>query len=361
MNKIYCRGYIKQRYPIYLSSSTEFEDLFDLLPYSKNCFVIIDEKLTSLYPGLISKLEQRKAHIMPVVCTEQNKSLDGLTSIFEKVFPMRPNRDDILIAIGGGLITNLGGLAASMIMRGIRFYYVPTTLTGQVDASIGSKQAINYRGAKNWLGMYNDPEFCYVNPNFLITKPMDELNFEAIEGIKLCLATNKQLFYQAIDEVGNFHLRKPETMISFIEKMIRAKVAVVENDLLEESYGMSMLYGHTLGHAIEMLDHEHISHGEAVGLGMLAAARMAHKLGLAEESLITLHVQVLRNLGLPTEIPGHLKPLEIFAKLGHNKKNYGGEIRFVLLRDVGEMAKTEGEYYTVVPENVIMQSISEGY
>ncbi len=339
----------------------EFDDFFDLLPPSQNCFVVVDEKLLELFPKLVLRLKQSQARIIPIACTEQNKSLDGLTMIFEEVFSHKPNRDDILIAIGGGLITNLGGLAASLIMRGMRFYYVPTTLTGQIDASIGSKQAINYSGAKNWLGMYNDPEFCYVNPNFLTTKPIDELNSEMIEGVKLCLATDKQLFYRVLDEINGFRERDPQSLASFVEKMIKAKVAVVERDLLEEDYGMSMLYGHTLGHAIEMLDHEHLSHGEAVGLGMLAAARMACKLGLAKESLITLHQQILQKLGLPAVIPGHLVPSEIYAKLGHNKKNYGGKVRFVLLRDVGEMAKNGGEYYTVVPENIIMQSIKEGF
>jgi len=163
----------------------EFDDFFDLLPPSQNCFVVVDEKLLELFPKLVLRLKQSQARIIPIACTEQNKSLDGLTMIFEEVFSHKPNRDDILIAIGGGLITNLGGLAASLIMRGMRFYYVPTTLTGQIDASIGSKQAINYSGAKNWLGMYNDPEFCYVNPNFLTTKPIDELNSEMIEGGKV--------------------------------------------------------------------------------------------------------------------------------------------------------------------------------
>ena len=143
--------------------------------------------------------------------------------------------------------------------------------------------------------------------------------------------------------------------------MVRVKLPIVKEDKTEENYGMSLLYGHTIGHAVEMLDHETISHGEGVGLGMLAAARISRMLGLCDDSLVDEHIRILEDLELPTRIPGHIAPDDVYAKLAHNKKNYAGEVRFVLLSDVGKMASDAGNYFRTVPREIIMQAIQEGY
>jgi 3-dehydroquinate synthase len=188
-----------------------------------------------------------------------------------------------------------------------------------------------------------------------------EFNSQAIEGVKLCLATDKHLFNEVFESLGGLYDAPAPGLTSFIEKMIKAKIAVVEKDLTEDHYGMSMLYGHTVGHAIEMLDHDNINHGEGVGLGMLVAARISCMLGLADESLVTTHEEVLMSLGLPSKIPSHISPTDIIEKLGHNKKNYGGEIRFVLLKGIGQMANNNEDYFNVVPSEVISAAIGKGY
>ncbi len=361
MNTLYCKGYIKPSYLVHISDDKAFSDLLSLLPDTQKRLVVIDEKILRLFPELLSSLEDERTYVLPITATEDNKSLSGLEDLLAKIFAIKPSRDDILIAIGGGLVMNLGGLTASLIMRGIRFYYVPTTLTGQIDASMGSKQAVNFMGAKNWIGMFNDPEFCYINPTFLNTTSRREFNSQAIEGVKLCLATDKSLFLDIYKDLTDPSQATPQKQISFITKMIEAKIAVVEKDLTEENYGMSMLYGHTIGHAIEMLDHKQINHGEGVGLGMLAAARISYMMGLATEDLITIHKEVLNRLGLPDKIPRHISPSSIVQKLAHNKKNYRGKTHFVLLRGVGEMAKSENNYFTVVPDEIITAAIEKGY
>jgi 3-dehydroquinate synthase len=263
--------------------------------------------------------------------------------------------------MGGGLVTNLGGLAASLTMRGIRFYYVPTTLTGQIDASMGSKQAVNYRGAKNWLGIFNDPELCYINPHFLSTISRYEFNSQAIEGLKLCLATDKALFFEVSEDLEDLYHATIEDRFTFLEKMIMAKLAVLREDLTEENYGMCMLYGHTIGHAVEMLDHENISHGEGVGLGMLTAARLSYMLGIADRSLVEVHRELLSKLGLPTKIPSYLTSASIIGKLSHNKKNYEGKSHFVLLKGIGQMSARNGSYHTVISHDLVSAALEQGY
>lgn len=361
MRKLLCKGNLKESYPIYISNDKIFEDLIPLLPSGTKKFIIIDKKVMDLFPDFANLLNKENTFLFPIVATEDNKTFEGLKKLCKAIFALKPSRDDIVIAIGGGLVINLGGLTASLIMRGLRFYYVPTTLTGQIDACLGSKQAVNFMGAKNWIGMYNDPEFCYVNSHFLKTTSKREMNSQAIEGIKLCLSTNKNLFDETLNTLYNFHLQSSEQLSIFIERMIKAKILVVEKDLLEENYGMSMLYGHTVGHAIEMLDHEHISHGEAVGLGMLVAAKIACLLGLADKNLITIHEKILLLLELPTKIPKSASLSAIEEMLYYNKKNYKGEIRFVLLRNVGEMIEQKGNYFTIVPKEIIIKATNDCY
>lgn len=361
MKKLFCRGTIKEKYPIYISEDKTFKDLISLLPAEAKKFIIIDKKVIDLFPDLTDLLKGENVFLFPIVANEDNKTLGGLENLCREIFVLKPSRDDIVIVIGGGLVMNLGGLTASLIMRGIRFYYVPTTLTGQIDASLGSKQAVNFMGAKNWIGIYNDPEFCYVNAHFLRTIPKWEMNSQAVEGIKLCLATNKNLFFEIFETIHNFPLQTFEQLSTFTETMIEAKIPVVEKDLLEENYGMSMLYGHTVGHAIEMLDHEHISHGEAVGLGMLVAAKISHLLGFADKNLVTIHEEILSRLHLPTKIPRNIFLSAIEEMLLYNKRNYNGEIRFVLLRDIGEMVEQNGDYYTIVPKDFMVKAIQDCY
>jgi 3-dehydroquinate synthase len=321
MKTLYCKGIIKSNYPIYISDKENFEDLVPLLPMTGKKFIVVDQAVISLFPDFMKIFELEDSYIFPINASEDVKTFDKLRELASEIHELKPSRDDSIIAIGGGLVLNLGGMTASLIMRGMPFYYVPTTLTAQIDASLGSKQAVNFKGAKNWMGMYNDPEFCYVNPHFLSTSTKKEINSQAIEGFKLCLATNKELYLQFANNLQHFNSLTYEELHHFVEKMIEAKLPVVEKDLLEENYGMSMLYGHTVGHAIEMLDHTNITHGEAVGLGMLVAAKISNLLGLADDKLITTHNDLLISLDLPNKIPSYISPTSIIELLDYNKKN----------------------------------------
>lgn len=311
----------------------------------------------NLYPSFVYDLKEKNHYLFPVIATESHKTFEELEKLLKLIFTLKPSRDDILIAVGGGLTLNLGGLAASLIMRGIRFYYVPTTLTGQIDACLGSKQAVNFRGAKNWIGIWNDPEFCYINPTFLTTLSKRELNSQAIEGVKLCLTTDKNLFFETFPSLDNFYSQPFKQLSSFVIKMVRSKIQVVKRDLVEKGYGMGMLYGHTIGHAIEMLSSNNLNHGESVGLGMLIAAKISHLLGIADYSLVKTHEEILTRLDLPRAIPSNIPLLKIMKKLDYNKKNYGGQNRFILLRSIGEMAINSNNYYHIVPKNVIVKAI----
>jgi 3-dehydroquinate synthetase len=148
---------------------------------------------------------------------------------------------------------------------------------------------------------------------------------------------------------------------AFVKEMIEMKIQIVKRDLMEQNYGMSMLYGHTVGHAIEMLDCENITHGEAVGLGMLIAAKISFLLGIAKNNLIKIHKDVLSCLGLPTKIPRHISLYDIKRMLRYNKKNYNGGTYFILLKDVGKIVEKNGNYLNIVPSDIISEAIVDSY
>jgi 3-dehydroquinate synthase len=360
ISKILCTGYVR-KYPVYLSKDGAFGDLPGLLPNTRKRFIIADKKVIELFPELMDRLKADNGVVFPIVADEDHKTFGELERLCGKIFGLKPCRDDAIVAVGGGLVMNLAGLTASLVMRGIRFCHVPTTLTGQIDACIGSKQAVNFMGAKNWIGTYSDPELCYVNPGFLRTLEKREMNSQAIEGVKLCLATDRELFYETFGMLEGFHSLSTERLGEFVRRMISAKLAVLKKDLMEKDYGMCMLYGHTAGHAIEMLNHKSMNHGEAVGLGMLVAAKISNLLGISDDGLVRTHEEILSRLGLPKRIPSSTSISAIEEMLKYNKKNYSGKIPFILLRGVGEMAERDGNYFSIVPKETVREAIKALY
>jgi 3-dehydroquinate synthase len=360
MDILYCKGYIKKRYPIYISEITEFSDLFSLLPEKPRKFVIIDAAVRSNFTHLAESLATSPDYIISIEASEENKSFESLEAVLQKLFTLKPDKSDVVTVVGGGVLLNLGGLAASLVTRGLRFYYVPTTLTAQIDVCMGSKQAVNFNGAKNWIGVFNDPEFCYINARFTDTQTEADIRSQSIEGIKLCLASNKKQFEASMADIENISTSTMHRS-NFITNMIKAKIEVVAEDLLEKQHGVSMLYGHTVGHAIEMLAPQEVNHGIGVGIGMLVAARISRALGLANEDLVAVHLGVLQKLGLPTTIPATLKPEAILKQLHYDKKNFNGKTPFVLLKQVGEMAKNGEGYLIPVEEQQILKALKESY
>lgn len=361
MKKLFCTGRIEKRYPVFISDDSSFSDLYGLLDSDSNRkkIVIVDQKVADLYPEIIKSFSIKDSYVFPFVATERNKTFHNLDLVAKRIFSIKPSRNDIIVIVGGGLVMNLGGLTSTLVMRGMPFCYIPTTLAGQIDACIGSKQAVNFNGAKNWIGTYNDPDFCYINPNFLKTLTTKELNSEAVEGIKLSIATNRCLFNQILAYKNDFASMPFLELSSFVEKMILAKLSLVKEDLMENRRGLAMLYGHTVGHAIEMSEPDRFSHGEAVGLGMLVAAKISYLLGISDERLFSISHEIFTRLHLPVTIPYDISTKRIEELLPYNKRNYNGNVNFVLLKDVGVMAFKNRDYLFPVTNNIITQAIND--
>lgn len=144
--------------------------------------------------------------------------------------------------------------------------------------------------------------------------------------------------------------------------MILLKIKIIKKDIREENEGMSLLYGHTVGHAIEMLSEGRLNHGESVGIGMVCEAKISNNLGFCKDNLVDLHKKILINLGLKTKIPQYIRPEKILQKMKHNKKNYCSIPRFILLKSIGIMAKNkDNKYFHEISEEIIEKGIKECY
>jgi 3-dehydroquinate synthase len=245
---------------------------------------------------------------------------------------MGADRGTFILGIGGGIVCDITGFAASIYLRGLTFGFISTTLLSQVDASVGGKNGVNFDGYKNMVGVFNQPDFVICDIDMLKTLPEKELLNGCAEIVKHGAIADKDLFaYLEKNYQGIFNLN-----INVIEKVvydsIMIKSEIVNRDEREKGERRKLNFGHTIGHAIEKVIG--ISHGEAVGIGMVVAARLSEKKGLlTSEDMVRIET-LLGNLKLPTEIS--TDPEKLFEAMTKDKKREGDSIHFVLLEGIGQ-------------------------
>jgi 3-dehydroquinate synthase len=234
---------------------------------------IADEALIAHWPQLANE------RVIGVRAEEQRKTLDTVCRVIEQMRLLEAKRDSHVIAIGGGIVQDIATLAASLYMRGVTWTYLPTTLLGMVDSCIGGKSSINVGQFKNLAGNYYPPEQVVVDTRFCETLGTTQLVAGLCEAVKICYAQRGDAFerYLAITDAGE--LPDPAVLASIISLSLRTKKQFIEEDEFDQSVRLLLNFGHTFGHAIEGACHFRISHGVAVGLGMLVARDFARDMG----------------------------------------------------------------------------------
>ncbi len=295
--------------------------------------VLVDEH-TSAYclPRIQEVIPQ--ATVISISSGEKNKTLPVCESIWSQMAKAKMDRHSLMVNLGGGVIGDMGGFAASCFMRGIDFIQVPTTLLSQVDASVGGKLAIDFQSFKNFIGLFCDPLAVLVDPEFLKTLPAAELRSGYAEMIKHGLIKSSSIW----DRLGALPSISDMSWDEEIAASITIKRDVVTEDPKERGLRKILNFGHTIGHALESyaLDTEApLLHGEAIALGMIAESYLSKELlSLSEISLnsIVAHIKkVYSDLSLaPLDHPD-----DIFELMGADKKNKAGQIRAALLEDIG--------------------------
>ena len=307
-----------------MSSNVTYGRIADLFP-RKGTVVIADEFFRD-HPVLANW----DCPVLWIHATEEEKTLTTVERLTTQLLDLQADRTTFLLGVGGGITTDLVGFTAAIFKRGLPFGFVPTTLLAQVDASIGGKNGVNFDRYKNMLGTFRQPEFIYVDTDFLQTLPLRQLRCGAAEMLKTFLLADKRAYEEAVKV---FRAEKPQVPQWLVGRAGEIKQALVAQD--PEDHGVRRLLnlGHTFGHAIEKCSTQY-EHGEAVAIGIALAARMAVEKELMAAEEADRIVDDLRAVGLPVEPPVPEETLR--EAILQDKKRTGGTLRFILPETIGK-------------------------
>jgi 3-dehydroquinate synthase len=285
---------------------------------------------------------------------ESAKTLEVAARGWDALLAAGLDRGSTVVALGGGAVGDLAGFVAATYMRGVNFVQIPTTLLGQVDASIGGKTAIDHPRAKNLIGAFHQPRLVLVDPAVLTTLPEREYRSGLAEVIKHGIVLDAAYFADLEASRGPLLEREIGTLTRVVAGSCRLKAHVVERDEQEAELRAVLNYGHTIGHAVEAATgYARWTHGEAVALGIAAEARLAERLGLASASTTLRQVALLQAVGLPVRGSG-AAPSTVIEALGHDKKSRNGRVPFVLAPEIGSF-----RVLFDVPREAVLETLRE--
>jgi len=284
---------------------------------------------------------------------EQFKTFDNIARILDALARLGANRDATLIALGGGVIGDMGGFAAACWMRGIAFVQMPTTLLAMVDSSVGGKTGVNLAAGKNLVGAFHQPSAVVIDTATLATLPRREFVSGLAEVIKIG-AIGDAAFFGFLENHAEAILgREPGVLEQAIAVSCRHKAGVVARDEREQGERALLNFGHTFAHALETeTGYGHLLHGEAVAIGMLLAARLSASLGRAAHADAERLQALLERMGLPTRLPNGMDPQRLLQHMRLDKKSVSGELRLILWRGIGH-----AEIVTGIDETAILDQL----
>ena len=303
--------------------------------------VITDQNVENPHAAAVAESLARASVTVDLVVLEPGeptKSIDQSAALWEKMLDLGADRKSVVVAVGGGVVGDLAGFIAATYARGIRFFQVPTTLLAQVDSSVGGKVGINLPEAKNMVGAFLQPLGVLIDTATLETLDARQYRAGLGEVVKYGVILDAGLFDYLEANTAGLIRRDHDVLRQVVAWCCRLKAEVVRQDEREESGLRAVLnYGHTFAHAFEALSgYGELLHGEAVAIGMLCASRLAERLGRVDAELTARQAELLRSLGLPTELPS-LETEQILRTMMHDKKVEHGRLRFVLPSAMGHV------------------------
>jgi 3-dehydroquinate synthase len=304
------------------------------LPHGK-AIIITDKNVQRLY-----QKELAGYPVITISSGEKNKTLQTVESIYKKLVELEADRSTYIVGVGGGIVCDITGFAASTYMRGLRFAFVPTTLLAQVDASVGGKNGVNFNEFKNMIGVFNQPEFVICDMKMLKTLPEKEVLCGFAEIVKHALIADANMF--------NFLEKNSRKAVALNSRIIEElvyrsaviKSGVVNQDEREKGLRRILNFGHTIGHAIEKCSNTY-SHGEAISIGMVAISAFSVRKGWLKPEEYTRIEMLIRSIGLPVSV--RIPASSIEDAMRKDKKREGKSIHVVCLKGIGNptVAKLE--------------------
>lgn len=298
--------------------------------------IVCDETVAQYHLGKTRNILENSGYsFYPVIIPagEIQKSTQTALQLWESFTQYGLERGSTVLALGGGVISDLAGFAASTYLRGISWVVIPTTLLGMVDASVGGKTGINLQYGKNLVGSFYPPKLVLADTKLLTTLPIAELRSGMAEVIKAGIIGDPRLFILCEEASIKFK----ESIFPLVSRAIVVKIKVIQADPFEKGLRAVLNLGHTIGHAVEKLSGFTMKHGEAVAIGIVAEAELSMLLGLADKSFVARIKEVLSTWDLPTKIPGYMRVQNILQAMKVDKKRQGGEVRFTLPIEIGNV------------------------
>ena len=271
---------------------------------------------------------------------EDQKSLETAGRLYHELTNSYAERTTPILALGGGVISDLTGFVAATYLRGVPLLQIPTTLLAQVDSSIGGKVAVDHGQLKNKIGAFYQPRLVIADTDTLRTLPTRELANGLAEVIKSAAIRDKKFFVFLEKNLDRIKSLDEGALEEVVFQSVRIKAEVVEKDERDTGLRSILNYGHTIGHAVESASDFKVEHGGAIAIGMVAAARISNKMGILNKNELVRLESIIEKAGLPTEMP-NLKVEKIIQAMKHDKKVLQDKLRFVLLKSIGSVFITD--------------------
>ncbi|MDN3508752.1 MAG: 3-dehydroquinate synthase [Candidatus Neptunochlamydia sp.] len=348
--------------PIYFEKDLLSNEAFIKLlqKHSGRFTLVADEKVASLYgkPFLtFMKRQDFECHLVTFQGGEKSKTRKTKEEIENQLLAQKLGRDTLLIVMGGGVTTDIGGFVASTYLRGVPYISVPTSLLAMVDASIGGKTGVNVKGGKNMIGSIYSPLAIFMDFSMLSTLPDSEILCGSAEILKAGLIADKHLFEELEEKIGHWKERNLDFLKRLISQSVKIKKKVIERDLKESGERHILNFGHTIGHAIEALEGYTLSHGEAVAIGMVVEAFIAHKMQTLTESDFNAIYQLVRKMGFTLEISEKATTATMKERMMRDKKAKEATPRFVILDGIGKVHRFKGSYCSTLDSEILDEAL----
>jgi 3-dehydroquinate synthase len=322
--------------------------------------IITDDKLASLYGMNLQKSLSSSGleiHLFSFPNGEQYKTRATKELLENQLFEKNLSRDTCVIALGGGVVTDMAGYLAATYCRGVPLVMIPTSLLGMVDASIGGKNGVNVTYGKNMMGCIYQPKKVIIDLTTLNSLPKKELANGVVEIIKHALIADSDLFAYLERYTEQLLALDYAVLEKTVFESCRIKKIIVEQDQKENGKRHLLNFGHTIGHALERLTHYSISHGEAVAIGLLVESYLSTKLGALNQSSFDRIKNILVRYGLPLQLPSKFPVHAILEAMVLDKKSLKGQPRFVMIEAIGAPLAYDSSYCTHIEESLIKKAL----
>lgn len=326
-------------YPVHIGPGMlRDRELWEKTLPAGSALVVSDETVAPLYLArLLESLRGRPVESLILPGGETHKTFEGWRAVIDRLVEVGALRDSTLIALGGGVVGDLGGFAAATYMRGIRLVQAPTTLLAQVDASVGGKTAINHPAGKNLVGAFHQPASVIIDTDTLGTLPDREYRAGIAEVVKYGVIRDRAFFSWLVRNAAGIIARDSAAVLEMVARSVRNKAEVVVKDESERGVRAILNFGHTFGHALEALTgYSEYLHGEAVAIGMACAAALSEQRGTCPAGSSEELTALLRQFGLPVDWPPEIPPERALETMAMDKKAVDSGLRLILIGEIGK-------------------------